>query len=358
MVDGAFEEPLWSSFLEKLRQVTGADFATLLIQSPRVQAPEGIWLLAGDAEVEQARETFRQYGYPDSPVRHLWAEEGKPYSLAELLAYDGADNAAFFDNLSGELGISAVREMRIQEASGVDAWLSIVRGGPDFGPDVNRLMTELAPILRGVLRSFVAREQDRFAGEMARDAVERLQFGWIALDAGGMVLRADQFGEHVLANSSVIGRDKGGKLQVSPPELQREVEQIVTKMTSEPESNPRAIQLRGDPWLDMLIVPARHRLLAASGNAAVIAYVHGDNWSTQDRQAQLAQLFSLTPSEAKLALALCRGRSITEAAEEIGITVQSARTYSKSIFAKTGARGQPDLVRIIMGSILALAPGA
>jgi len=32
------------------------------------------------------------------------------------------------------------------------------------------------------------------------------------------------------------------------------------------------------------------------------------------------------------------------------------RGYSKSIYAKTGTRGLPDLVRIIMGSVLALAP--
>ena len=356
LLDGAFEEPLWSTFLERLRLATGADFATLLIQSPNVQAEQGIWLLAGDASIAAVRSTFSQFGYPNSPVRSRWAAEGKVYSLAQILAQDGADYPAFFRSLTETFGIGAVREMRVQEASGVDAWLSIVRSGKDFSDSVTRLLHQIAPVLRGVLRHFVAREQDRFAGEMARDAARRLQFGWIALDAEGQVISADQFGAHVLANSDVLGRDKAGRLLVKPAELQSEIEQVVAKIAAGTERQPRVLQLRGDPWLDMLIVPARHRLLAAAGTAAVIAYVHGDNWSTQDRQVQIAELFSLTPSEAKLALALCRGRTIAEAAVEIGLTVQSARTYSKSIFAKAGARGQPDLVRIIMGSILALAP--
>ena len=248
--------------------------------------------------------------------------------------------------------------MRVQEASGVDAWLSIVRGGPDFGESTDQLLVQLEPMLRGVLRNFVALEQDRFESELARDAVRRLQYGWIALDSTRLILRADPFGERVLTQSSVLVRDKDGCLTIRSPGLQRELESAVAAMVAEGESRPRAIQLRSDPWLDMLIVPAKRGLLAAAGTAAAIAYVHADNWSARDRESQLAELFSLTGSEAKLALALCRGKKIAEAAEEIGLSVHSARTYSKAIFAKTGARGQPDLVRIIMGSILAMAPDA
>jgi DNA-binding CsgD family transcriptional regulator len=89
---------------------------------------------------------------------------------------------------------------------------------------------------------------------------------------------------------------------------------------------------------------------------AAIAYVHGDSWSASDRCEQLAELFSLSPREAQLALALSGGMTISEAAAELGVTVGSARIYSKHIYAKTGARGLPDLVRLVMRSVLAIAP--
>lgn len=88
----------------------------------------------------------------------------------------------------------------------------------------------------------------------------------------------------------------------------------------------------------------------------MIAYVHGDNWHAVDRHEQLAELFGLSPREAKMALALSRGMTIAEAAVELGLTVGSARMYSKMIYAKTGARGLPDLVRIVLRSVLAFAP--
>jgi len=47
--------------------------------------------------------------------------------------------------------------------------------------------------------------------------------------------------------------------------------------------------------------------------------------------------------------------SIVEAAEAHALTVETARYYSKKIYAKTGARGQVDLVRNILTGVLALA---
>lgn len=356
LIDGPFETPLWSTFLETLRQAVGADYASLVCQAPSRRLDDSLYFLAGNATVAAAIASFQRFGYPDNPIRRTFAEEGRLYSLAEIYDREFDMNPAFFTELTEKKGITAVRQMRIQEASGIDAWLSVVRGGPDFTKVQCKLLTEIAPILRGVLRIYVAREQDRFAAEMGCDAARRLQFGWIALDATGQVLDADLFGEKMLATSEVLSRNSRGRLAVRPTERQSEVELAVAQLAAEPHRRPRAIQLRGDPWFDMLLVPARRDTLAAKGNAAVIAYVHSDNWASSDRQSQLAELFSLKPSEAKLALSLCRGKSIVEAAADSGLTVQSARTYLKAIFTKTGARGQPDLVRIIMGSILALAP--
>lgn len=356
LLEGPFEQPMWRSFLEGLRQAIGADYVTLVCQSPNGHIDKALYLIAGEATVEAAMANFQRFGYPDNPVRRLQVGEGQIFSLAEILDRESERYPEFFSEVTDEIGLSAVRQIRIQEQSGIDAWLSVVRKGPDFSEEDTQLIADLAPVLRGVMRLYVAGERDRFAAEMANDAVRRLQFGWISLDAEAMVMSADQFGEHVLANSGVLRRGRSSRLIVEPAELQREVERAVAKMAAEPVSRPRAIQLRADPWLDMLLVPATHRSLALDGAAAVIAYVHGDNWASSDRQSQLAELFSLKPGEAKLALALCRGKTIAQAAGEIGLTVESARTYSKAIFAKTGAKGQPDLVRIIMGSILALAP--
>jgi len=64
----------------------------------------------------------------------------------------------------------------------------------------------------------------------------------------------------------------------------------------------------------------------------------------------IARLFGLTASEARLASALSRGDSMEEAAEAMGVTVSTARTYLKQVFSKTGTGRQADLIRMILTS--------
>lgn len=68
----------------------------------------------------------------------------------------------------------------------------------------------------------------------------------------------------------------------------------------------------------------------------------------------IAQALGLTQAEARLARALGQGARLSDAAQALGITLETARYYSKQIFAKTGLRGQPDLMRRLWSGLLAL----
>jgi DNA-binding CsgD family transcriptional regulator len=63
----------------------------------------------------------------------------------------------------------------------------------------------------------------------------------------------------------------------------------------------------------------------------------------------IAALFGLTPSEARLLLALSQGQTLTQYTVELHVTQNTARTHLKSIFAKTKTSRQSDLVRLMNG---------
>jgi DNA-binding CsgD family transcriptional regulator len=63
--------------------------------------------------------------------------------------------------------------------------------------------------------------------------------------------------------------------------------------------------------------------------------------------ALLQSLFDLTPAEARVAKLIGSGRTVTEAADELAVQVNTVRTQLKSIFAKTGTRRQADLVSMV-----------
>ena len=65
----------------------------------------------------------------------------------------------------------------------------------------------------------------------------------------------------------------------------------------------------------------------------------------------LGQLFEFTPAEAALALLLANGLTLDEAAEELGVTRNTAKSHLSSVFSKTGVTRQPKLVQLILKSV-------
>ena len=66
-------------------------------------------------------------------------------------------------------------------------------------------------------------------------------------------------------------------------------------------------------------------------------------------QARNAAAKAQADREARLTAALAAGRSLKEAAALRRVTHETARTQLRAVLAKTGARGQADLARLVAG---------
>ena len=64
-------------------------------------------------------------------------------------------------------------------------------------------------------------------------------------------------------------------------------------------------------------------------------------------EGKLARTYGLTPTEARIAVHLAAGGSITGYAELFGVSAGTARSQLKSIFAKTGVDRQAALVALV-----------
>ena len=68
----------------------------------------------------------------------------------------------------------------------------------------------------------------------------------------------------------------------------------------------------------------------------------------------LRRLFGLTPALARLAVAITNGNTVSEYATEAGVATGTVRQQMKELLARTGARRQADLVRMILTSVAQL----
>lgn len=357
LIDGIVEEPPWTSFLKQLRERLGVGYASLVFRPFPTGTPQNrlIHLYAGERWSPAVDRLYREHLGGSDPLPYHELREGRVYTLSELLRRDDPAHEFYRTELLAPSGMNVMRMMRFEEPGGVSGWITVSRREGEFAAEDEGLIRALAPALRAALRSFVALERERINATVASEAINRLNFGWITLDARGCVLDADRHGETLLGAGTMLMRGRGGRLTARAPQVAAAIRAAIAELAGEPTSRPRAVVLSREPWLDMLLVPANLRQAASGPAPALVAYVHSDTWSSADRCEQLGELFDLIPCEARLALALSRGMSLSEAAEELGLTVESARTYSKRIYAKTGARGQPDLLRFIHRSVLAIA---
>jgi DNA-binding CsgD family transcriptional regulator len=73
-------------------------------------------------------------------------------------------------------------------------------------------------------------------------------------------------------------------------------------------------------------------------------------------QLFLQDMFALTPAESTIAAALAEGNSVEYITRTYRITLNTARTHLKRIFAKTNTRRQGELVALLTRSVAALTP--
>ncbi len=349
---GAFEELPWMAFLDRLRVVCGADYAALNIRPPGVPFLEALNVVSG-SEDSRGQVLYSKRFHPSDVPVNTSLSEGRPYSLEELLALDNPSARALREIVRDEK-FAGLSEVRVSEPFGVHAWLSMVRQSSDFDDSERQVLGAIAPMLRNGLRTYVALEQERFHAAMTREGARRFQFGWFTLDLSGRVLASDEQGGEVLATSGILSVRTDGRLTAAEGRVQQEIRRALANAERNSRGAGTAIAVSRDPWLNLLLMPARGLSPLAGVRPSLIAYVHRDPYHSAGKEDELIHVFSLTRTEARLAVSLCRGLRIAEAAVELGIAVETARSYSKSLYAKTSTRGLPDLVRMLLQSAWSL----
>ena len=80
-----------------------------------------------------------------------------------------------------------------------------------------------------------------------------------------------------------------------------------------------------------------------------LTYLDIDPAADLDRRLAAAQMvFGLSPGQMALAARIASGESLTDAAETLGIRINTARTHLKRIYDKTGVNAQTALVRLLL----------
>lgn len=114
-----------------------------------------------------------------------------------------------------------------------------------------------------------------------------------------------------------------------------------------------ALPLRsGDAALSALVVPLRTNLGFGLPAPAALILINDGRRRAAARAADLVPVYGLTRAEARLLRGLLDGAPLGEYAARAGISLNTAKTLLKQVFAKTGHNRQADLIRAVLSNPL------
>lgn len=335
LFEGLFEDPLWSTFLRRLLARTGAQRARLTLRNATAPAQPPLRLRV----VTEAWRPSDDPGEPDvfDATAYAALRPNRVYSLGEMRRFDSAEARAEQDETLRKAAIGDARLIRVAGPGEIEAWIVLLHEREVFDAADSALLTALVPAMTAAMRTLATIGTLRRRAEMAEDALGLLGIGQAALDGEGRVLVADAVAERHFATPS--------------PELGRACAELATT----PERERKTLQL-GPEERAVLLRPIPSGARSPNNPAVAIAAIRQPRSPDAASAAQvLAQTLGLSAREAALAEAMSRGVSIVEAGKALRLTPETARNYSKRIYAKTGVSGQADLVRLVLTGLAPLA---
>ena len=343
--EGALEAPPWSTFLARLRRRVAADHVAIVARQGEANGGAAIEYGAdGSAAAGGLRPMAALYRAAPSLYHAL--RPGRVYTLAEFLPPGDPEHDAYRRAYLAPAELRHLRVMRVRASRGYDGWLIIGRAKADFPAAAGSLLSALGPHLTISMRVAEAIGRERSGAFVASAGLHRLGIGWLTIDAAGRVIDHDGHSSRFFGRTMLLQ-------DAADASAGEEISAILHR----PDGRSHALRLSGQPRIDVLIVPLPPGMAAGAAVAAV--YVDAEEIqgaSTRDARGEALQaLFGLSRNEARLADAISRGEPIAASAARIGLTAETARNYSKRIYAKTATSGQADLARLVLTGLAGMA---
>ena len=360
--EGAMESPPWSSALQLMRDSLKAAHVTLMLRLPSSDS-SGIMINTGTV-TDQAVESYGTHFFTLDPFVRL--QEGEVVTAEELIGKQWLDSPIYQEYLR-PLDIRHLLGADIYTKEGIECRLRVTRShdAPPFSLEDKALCRVLLPHLKRSIRlhaklDYLECDRQLFAG-----AVNRMLLGMISLAPDGSILELNQEAQRILAEKDGIART-GNTVNLSSSQENRELQRLIRQALSiggVAEGGPTLVEAMsvtrpsGRSKLGIVVraIPLGPFSESKQRPAAAIFLRDPESSGMQPSQEVVRRLFGLTRMEAALALLLAEGLTLDEAAEQLNVMRNTARTHLRSIFCKTGVTRQTMLVRLLLNSVISLS---
>ncbi|MDH3473951.1 MAG: helix-turn-helix transcriptional regulator [Rhodospirillales bacterium] len=221
----------------------------------------------------------------------------------------------------------------------------------------------LADLLPHLKRSIKVRDRvvrDRLARESLAEFMDLLPVAFLLVGHKGRVELQNRVAKEIIAQEDGLFVGAGGYLATASAKNTADLRQLITETVEAAPlesagdecalSGEHFIISRGPDRLPLICVmyPVNGSRPDDEQNSepAVAVLIKDPQAERFDGLPDFASAYDLTNAEARLIRLLTAGQGLFEAAAELGITKNTARTHMRNIYSKVGTHRQADLIRL------------
>lgn len=297
----------WQVFLQRLAKLTRADAATLTL---------------GEGDTTQHWMVGNSASKAPTPPRN-----NRVYSHSD---FSGLQN-------------NPMRALRVAVDAHSSAILTIWRDQDDFRAVATSQLSALGPYLGQALATWSMLSTEREIAQVTRKLAKKRGLGWVAFDASGRALKQDRNARDILRDLGTIRIGATGTLDFKDSDTAQNFRAALRTIQTDAPTKP--VTLCDHPRIELVLTKFENSI-------SIIGCLQQTPKAIALPAKSLSTYLDLSPSEARLAALLCDGDSIKSAAEQLGWTIETAKSCSKQIYARSGVNGQTGLLRKVLNGAI------
>ncbi len=356
LYDAVMAENGFQAFIKNLCEAFGCKSATMFVR--HAETLEAKWLWQWGIEQVWLERYALDYGSEDLLARHMVAAPIATFyaSNLDIANPERFGETRFYREWIVPQGIAyAAGSIVLREGE----WMTelFVQRSPAHAPFSRTDLAQLNDLLPHLQRALQMRQRFielQLGQRFLASVLDLLTMSTLLFDETGRIAYANASAAAELKTRQHLW-DEAGHLGFRSAAMTRTVSLEVSKAIR--VSRGEALDAHGVVTLArggqmplMLMITPLRLAGTAHPQGAALLFLFDPQATPSVTSALVQRLFGLSDAEAHLAVALCSGKSLDDAASERGVSVHTTRAQLKSIFSKTGTKRQADLLSLLLTS--------
>jgi DNA-binding CsgD family transcriptional regulator len=351
--DAAIDPDLWSTCLEGIAEALNAGGTVLTLHDFHSQTGQVSYSVRFDRKLASIYDEHYAIKNPYMLLGGELIAPGRVLTGDMIVPFAEVRKTEYYNDYFAPAGLRYMVGGTLHEENGAKSILTCLRskGKQPFGATEITTLQLLMPHLRKAMQVHY-----RLAGTSIREhvllgALDATRVGFVLLDVHGKLLLSNKSAESILNSNDGLMIAKRGLVSALHSQT-REIEKVVHEASLRGGRAGRVVVKRPScrlPYVLLISPVSRAAQFPEQSAPAVVVLITDPEIGSEHRLdvKVLSELFEFTPAECVVATQLVQGHSLQEAARELHISGNTARTHLKHLFEKTNTHRQAELLRVL-----------